>query len=143
MRLGEFCALSRGEEGSTVGLEGAGVAGVVGEAGTEGQSSERLSSHGSLLIFPRRVVMMRPRRASRSPLRAPMRKESRATSNDKKHSCVRHGDMKHPKAFSSKIERNGGLRGVRRCGVGPGSLLHLQLSSLFICPLSNALLSNS
>lgn len=53
MRLGEFCALSRGEEGSTVGLEGPGVAGVVGE---EGQSSERLSSHGSLLIF--RVVLL-------------------------------------------------------------------------------------
>lgn len=55
MRLGEFWALSRGEDGRTAGFEGAGVAGVVGESGN-GQSSERLSSHGSWLIFPRRLL---------------------------------------------------------------------------------------
>jgi hypothetical protein len=70
MRLGEFwtefCTLCPGEEGKSSDLEGvvvagagAGVveaeagagAGVVGVAGTDGQSSDRLSSHG-WLIFP-------------------------------------------------------------------------------------------
>lgn len=55
MRLGESWAFSRGEDGRTGGLfEAPGVVGVVGEPGTDGQSSDRLSSHGSWLIF--RVV---------------------------------------------------------------------------------------
>lgn len=65
MRLGEFwtefwtefCTLCPGEEGKSSDLEGVVVAGagaeagVVGVVGTDGQSSDRLSSHG-WLIFP-------------------------------------------------------------------------------------------
>ena len=59
MRLGESCA-RRGEEARRD-LDGPGVVGV---AGTDGQSSDRLSSHGSLPIssFEVDFVMMRPRR---------------------------------------------------------------------------------
>lgn len=49
MRLGESCA-RRGEEARRF-LDGPGVVGVVGVAGADGQSSDRLSSHGSLPIF--------------------------------------------------------------------------------------------
>lgn len=62
MRLGEFwtefCTLCPGEEGRSnmegdvVAGAGSGAgAGVVGVVGTDGQSSDRLSSHG-WLIFP-------------------------------------------------------------------------------------------
>lgn len=48
MRLGEFCTLLRREDNRFCdGFDGAGVVGV---AGTDGQSSDRLSSHGWLLI---------------------------------------------------------------------------------------------
>ena len=47
MRLGESWALGRGEDWNSD-LDGPGV---IGDAGTDGQSSERLSSHGWLLIF--------------------------------------------------------------------------------------------
>lgn len=42
------------------------MVGVVGESGTEGQSSERLSSHGSWLIFPSFVMMRRGARQTGS-----------------------------------------------------------------------------
>lgn len=48
MRLGEFCTLRWGD--CSRDLAGAGVAGVVGDAGAEGQSSDRLSSHGWLIF---------------------------------------------------------------------------------------------
>lgn len=50
MRLGESCA-RRGEDARRF-LDGPGVVGV---AGTDGQSSDRLSSHGSLPIFSCRL----------------------------------------------------------------------------------------